>query len=282
VIPKQSMAERLGRSNIREYPAASRSQSAGFMIINADDWGRDSHTTDQILTCIQHATVSAVSAMVFMSDSVRAARIALERGIEVGLHLNLTTPFSQDSYSGHLLAAQGQIASYLRASRLAQTVFHPRLHTAFSDVVARQLEEFARLYGRRPDRIDGHHHMHLCANVVLARLLPRGTLVRRNFSFQPGEKSYWNRLYRRVLDRLLATRHDLVDYFFSLAPLNSPGRLQRIASLSRTAIVEVETHPTQADEYLLLTANTLPNELGQTEIRPPSAMFRRRQGRSSS
>ena len=51
-------------------------------------------------------------------------------------------------------------------------------------VVKAQLEEFERLYGRAPNRIDGHHHAHLCANVVLAGLLPAGTIVRRNFSFR--------------------------------------------------------------------------------------------------
>ena len=66
----------------------------GFLIVNADDWGRDAETTDRIFECVVPGAVSSVSAMVFMQDSERAAGIAREHGIEAGLHLNFTTPFS--------------------------------------------------------------------------------------------------------------------------------------------------------------------------------------------
>src|SRR5579862_5616853 len=66
----------------------------GSIIINADDWGRDRVTTDRILDCVDHGTVSSVSAMVFMEDSERSAVLARRSGIDAGLHLNLTTPLS--------------------------------------------------------------------------------------------------------------------------------------------------------------------------------------------
>jgi hypothetical protein len=91
--------------------------------------------------------------------------------------------------------------------------------------------------------------MHLCANVLLKGLLPAGTTVRRSFSFRAGEKSHGNRLYRGLVDRILARRHRLVDYFFALPPLAPPERLQRIFSLAHQSVVEVETHPVHADEY---------------------------------
>lgn len=67
---------------------------AGALIINADDFGRDCWNTQKILECIAGGSISSVSAMVFMADSERAAATARERGIDSGLHLNLTTPFS--------------------------------------------------------------------------------------------------------------------------------------------------------------------------------------------
>src|SRR5713226_4540807 len=75
-------------------------------------------------------------------------------------------------------------------------------------------------------------HMHLCANALLAGLLPLGTLVRRNFSFQPGEKGAVNRLHRQAVDKRLARRHRLTDFFFSLPPLEPQSRLERILSLA--------------------------------------------------
>src|SRR5438270_6197533 len=147
---------------------------------------------------------------------------------------------------------------------------------SFDFVVAAQLDEFRRLYGADPERLDGHHHMHLCANVLFRGLLPPGTLVRRNFSFQAGEKSAWNRLYRRFVDGVLARRHRLVDFFFSLAPLEPRSRLQRIFSLSRQRVVEVETHPVQPEEYRFLTSGEIFRLAVDVRIAPPSAIPRRR------
>jgi hypothetical protein len=131
-------------------------------------------------------------------------------------------------------------------------MFHPGLASSFEYLVAAQRGEFCRLYGTEPVRLDGHHHMHLCSNVLLGRLLPSGTMVRRNFSFQPGEKSIGNRLYRNVVDRILTRRHQLTDYFFSLPPLVPPGRLERIFSLANEFTIELETHPVMGGEYSFL------------------------------
>jgi hypothetical protein len=236
-------------------PQNGDSSRVGALIVNADDWGRDHENTERTLECVRRRTVSSVSAMVFMEDSDRAATIAGDRRIDTGLHLNFTTPFSAPGVPARLCEHQGRVARYLGRHRLAQVVFHPGLRRSFEYVVAAQIGEFSRLYGREPGRIDGHHHMHLCANVLLGKLLPRGTIVRRNFSFRPGDKSYGNRLYRRMVDTTLAKRHSLADYFFSLPPLEPEERLDRIRSLSDHFVVEVETHPVNEVEYQFLTGD---------------------------
>jgi predicted glycoside hydrolase/deacetylase ChbG (UPF0249 family) len=224
-----------------------------MLIINADDWGRDQENTDRILSCFQRNSISSVSAMVFMEDSERGASLARESGVDAGLHLNFTTPFSARNCPAKLAEQQRLLTSYLRRHRLAQVLFHPGLTGAFEYVTTAQLEEYRRLYGAEPRRVDGHHHMHLCANVLAQGLLPRGILVRRNFSFQAGEKSVVNRFYRQALDRRLARKYRLVDYLFSLAPLQPRERLDRVLSLARRGVVEMETHPIQDDEYAFLT-----------------------------
>jgi predicted glycoside hydrolase/deacetylase ChbG (UPF0249 family) len=224
----------------------------GRLIVNADDWGRDARTTGSIHDCVTRGSVTSVSAMVFMEDSERAAALALQHSVDAGLHVNFTTAFTGSNTPRQLAAHQRRITGYLRSHRLAQLVFNPLLVTSFEYVVAAQIDEFRRLYGADPYRLDGHHHMHLCANVLYQGLLPQGTVVRRNFSFQPGEKSIFNRTYRRVVDGRLARRHRLVEFLFSLAPLEPPGRLQRIFSLAREHVIEVETHPVLPDEYRFL------------------------------
>jgi hypothetical protein len=229
----------------------------GLLIVNADDWGRDVETTDRILDCVGPGGVSAVSAMVFMEDSERAAAHARERGLDAGLHLNLTSPFSADRVPASLLERQAAISRYLRRHRLTKYLFNPALTAAFAYVVAAQLDEFRRLYGMEPARIDGHHHMHLCANVLVGGLLPARTIVRRNFCFEPGEKSLFNRAYRRVVDKTLSRRHRLTDLFFSLQPMEPRTRVEHICSLARTAVVELETHPVVSSEYQFLRSGDI-------------------------
>lgn len=230
----------------------------GALIVNADDWGRDLETTDRIFECFRRKTVSSVSGMVFMYDSVRAAAIAREQEVDVGLHLNLTLPFGAPGVPGRLLEHQQQVATYLLRRRVNQAVFHPGLRNSFKYVVGAQLEEHRRLYGAAPTRLDGHHHMHLCANVLFDFLVPEGIAVRRNFSFLRGEKGIGNRLYRKFIDNWLARRYRLTDFFFSLTPFKPSERLQRIFSLSHHFIVELETHPVEEPQYLFLMGNQFP------------------------
>jgi hypothetical protein len=147
---------------------------------------------------------------------------------------------------------------------------------SFKYLVAAQIDEFWRIYGTEPARLDGHHHMHLCANVVLQRLLPLGTMVRRNFSFEPGERGLANRLYRRTSDLILSRRHVLADFFFSLVPLEPAERLNRIYSLARNFVVELETHPVQLEEYRYLAEGEIFRQIGETWIARCSALSRSR------
>jgi chitin disaccharide deacetylase len=244
-------------------------QTTGALIINADDWGRDRTTTDRTLDCVRCGTVSAVSAMMFMDDSERAAAMTHEHGIDTGLHLNLTTPFSAANCSSKLREHQERLAGYLVRHRLMQVMFHPGLTQQFEYVVQMQFDEYGRLYGHAPVRIDGHHHMHLCANVLAQGLLPQGTVVRRNFSFERGQKSLWNRLYRQWVDSRLGKRHRLTDYFFSLGPIKPENRLEQMFSLSREFVVEVEAHPVNQDEYCFLQGEGSAHLIGSgINVRP--------------
>jgi hypothetical protein len=225
----------------------------GMLIINADDWGRDVETTDHIFECVVRGSVSSASGMVFMEDSERAGAMAKERDVDVGLHLNFTTLFSAHILPTRLAKHQARTAHFLLGNRLSQVVYHPGLANSFEYLVKAQLEEFHRIYGEDARRVDGHHHMHLCANVLLAGLLPKGTIARRNFSFQPGEKSGVNRLYRKVIDDILSRRHRLADFFFNLLPIEPPERLGRIFTAATKSVVEVETHPINPEEHRFLT-----------------------------
>ena len=254
----------------KESGSNGESCRSGLLIINADDWGRDAETTDRIVECMLLGAVSSASGMVFMEDSARAASIATERGLDIGLHLNLTAPFSAPDVPTRLVTHQQKVREYLCGNRLARLLYNPGLANSFEYAITGQLEEFSRLYGRTPDRIDGHHHMHLSANVLLQGLLPSGAIVRRHFSYESGEKMLRNSVFRLYSRTLLGGRYRVTDFFFSLPPLVPDLRMQRMFNLARRFIVEVETHPINPEEYRFLTGGDL---LRWTTDCPPALTF---------
>ena len=227
-------------------------QSKAAVIVNADDWGRDALTTDRSLACVLRGAVSSVSAMVFMEDSERAADLGRQHRIDAGLHLNFTLAFSASDCPPSLLGHQEKLARFLTAHRFAPMVYHPGLVSSFEYVVKSQLEEFVRIYGTPANRVDGHHHMHLCANALRQELIPADMLVRRNLSFGRGEKGYLNRLYRRRQDMRLARRHRISDFFFDLQPIEPSQRLTEMLKLANRFDIEIETHPVREDEFNFL------------------------------
>jgi predicted glycoside hydrolase/deacetylase ChbG (UPF0249 family) len=219
-----------------------------MVIINADDWGRDPLTTNRILDCARNGTVSSSSAMVFMEDSERAAGLARDHNLDTGLHLNFTTPFSGSGCSVALVEHQQRLARFLLLHNHARILFRPDLAGSFDYVVRAQLDEYERIYGVPVHHVDGHHHMHLAANVLRQGLIPCEVIVRRNYTFPAGEKQYFNRLYRRLQDERLKKRYRITDYFYDILPLEE-AHLQHIFQLGVSSNIEIETHPGLDEEY---------------------------------
>lgn len=227
-----------------------------MLIINADDWGRSVGETDAALRCHNAGRITSVSAMVFMADSERAAELAKENGIDAGLHLNFSESFTGKKHSDGLSEYHDRIMRFLRSNKYAQVFYNPFLRKAFSYSCRAQIEEFQRLFGAPPSHIDGHHHMHLCTNMLLSNLLAPGTKVRRSFSFWPREKSLLNRAYRAMVDYWLSRRYRLTNYFFDLTQCVQEKRLSRVTALARSSEVELMTHPVFSleQEYLMSDA----------------------------
>jgi predicted glycoside hydrolase/deacetylase ChbG (UPF0249 family) len=180
-----------------------------MLIINADDFGRSTAETDAALRCYRKGTITSVSAMVFMQDSERAARLAKDNQLDVGLHLNFDEPFTGKNHPPKLGEYHLRTTRYLMGNKYAQLMYNPFLRREFACSYEAQAAEFVRLFGSPPSHIDGHHHMHLCANMLLSNVIPAGVKMRRNFSFWPGEKGLLNRTYRALVDRWLARKYEL-------------------------------------------------------------------------
>ncbi len=224
-----------------------------MLIINADDWGRSLAETDAAFRCYKAGRITSVSVMVFMADSERAAELAQENGLNVGLHLNLTEGFAANRIAATLENYHNKIAGFLTRNRYSQVLYNPFLRREFSYSCQAQVEEFTRLFGKPPSHLDGHHHMHLCANLLLSNLIPGGIKIRRNFSFRAGEKSRLNRAYRAFVDHWLARRYRLTDYFFDLTQSIRERKMDRVMALAESSKVELMTHPILEleSEYLM-------------------------------
>lgn len=226
-----------------------------MLIINADDWGRSAPETDAALACHTVGAVTSVSAMVFMQDSERAAQLAKSANVDVGLHLNLSETFSGPNVPSSVRQSHERIVRFLRRGKYALLVYNPRLRAAFRQTYEVQAQEFLRLYGRSPSHVDGHQHMHLCTNLLIAQIIPAGQRVRRSFSFTRGERGLINRTYRKLVDWRLAQTYRLTDHFFALADSIRPGRMDYIANLAQTSTVELMTHPVYDKENSFLLSD---------------------------
>jgi predicted glycoside hydrolase/deacetylase ChbG (UPF0249 family) len=238
-----------------------------MLIITADDYGKTVQATDRILDCFRSHSITSASAMVFMADSERAAALARETDLEVGLHLNLTEAFTGTGLDQAIHRQHARVARYLNCHRFAQALFNPLLTKAFRLMVESQWAEFERLYGRPPDFVNGHHHMHLSANVLGQKLLPAQSRLRGPFTFKAGEKGRINRWYRSRIARRLSNKFITPDCLFNIEPITNADRLRSIASQAMSADVELEVHPEEIEQHQFLLNDNFHQLLAGVELR---------------
>lgn len=227
-----------------------------LLIVNADGFGRIQAATDAITECFHGRGITSATAMVWMEDSRRAAELARTYGLPIGLHLNLTEPFTDPDTPSSVRDRQAGLISYFRS--IARWAFNPVLHRAVALAIRDQLDEFQHLYGGEPSHVDGHHHVEFTPHVLLARTLPRTIKLRRTYTFPRGEKSIANRVFREAMHIALARRHPTTRYFFSIRQLcpELGGRdLDAKLDLARRVPVEVMCHPEWDDERRLLNSS---------------------------
>lgn len=219
-----------------------------MLIINADDFGQTRVATDRIIAVYRQGAVTSTSTMVFMEDSERAAELAKETGIDTGLHLNFTQRFTRQGRTPRAVEQQEQIVRFLKGNKFANLFYHPGLRRQFRSVFQMQLEEFWRLFGRGPSHFDGHHHMHLCANMLFDQIIPAGEKVRRSLCFFPRQKGWLNCGYRWMVAKWIRRRYESTDYLFTLPDCIRSDGFEQIVALARRANVELETHPEELAE----------------------------------
>jgi predicted glycoside hydrolase/deacetylase ChbG (UPF0249 family) len=132
------------------------------IIICADDYGISPAVSAAIRDLIARGRINATSVMVaspnFDNAEAAALREAAATHAAVGLHLTLTAPFAPLS-EGFAPLRRGSFPPLASVARLALT---RSLKPALLDAeIANQFAAFRAAFGRAPDYIDGHQHIHV-------------------------------------------------------------------------------------------------------------------------
>ncbi|HEV7615867.1 MAG TPA: ChbG/HpnK family deacetylase [Solirubrobacterales bacterium] len=227
-----------------------------LLIVNADDFGWNRDATDRTVECFAAGQITSTTALVNMEDSERAAALGREHGLAIGLHLNLTDPFTGSDVDRGERERQAAACRIFGSAglRLRSWTYDPRISGLVEDAIRDQVERFHALFGQAPTHVDGHNHVQVCPNVALSPAL-RGFKLRNALWAWPSDRGAmaYARAARR---RLSAGRFLSPRYFFDIAQLHRLAADEAAAKLglARGAAVEVMAHPGFGHELEALRA----------------------------
>jgi predicted glycoside hydrolase/deacetylase ChbG (UPF0249 family) len=139
----------------------------------ADDYGISASVDTAIRDLIVRGRLNATSAMVVAPALTRSEAISLimlnaaAPRVAIGLHLTLTAPFRPRS-AGFAPLRDGAFLPL--GATLGHAVLRRFDRHVLMDEIRSQLEAFAAIFGRAPDFIDGHQHVHVFPQIGDAAL----------------------------------------------------------------------------------------------------------------
>ena len=121
------------------------------LILNADDFAFNAAVSRGIVTLAQLGRLTATSAMTLSPRWAKdaPALAELRAQIDVGLHLDWTSPFAIEAGHGRGLK-RAMLTAVLGGYSQAKA----------RDVIERQLDAFEQVWQAPPSHIDGHQHVH--------------------------------------------------------------------------------------------------------------------------
>jgi chitin disaccharide deacetylase len=144
------------------------SQAARRIWLCADDFGISPAVNTGIRDLVVRGRLNATSALVAAPSFHRAEAVALDalnapaRRVAIGLHLAFTAPLRPLS-KGFKALREGAFPPLVTTARLALTYRFE--YAALVGEVAAQMQRFLDTFGRAPDFVDGHHHVHLLPQI---------------------------------------------------------------------------------------------------------------------
>jgi predicted glycoside hydrolase/deacetylase ChbG (UPF0249 family) len=144
------------------------SEGARRIWLCADDFGISPAVNTGIRDLVVRGRLNATSALVAAPSFEHAEAVALDalnaatRRVAIGLHLAFTAPLRPLS-KGFKALRDGAFPPLATTARLALTYRFD--YAALLGEVAAQMQRFLDTFGRAPDFVDGHHHVHLLPQI---------------------------------------------------------------------------------------------------------------------
>lgn len=138
-------------------------QAVRRIMLCADDYGISPAVDRGIRELISRGRLNATTAMVVAPlFGKEAAKTLLDTGHPaIGLHVTLTAPFKPLTDFTSLRAGRFLTLSNVLAMALARRLDQAAIHHEISA----QLQAFAAAFGRPPEFVDGHQHVHIFPQV---------------------------------------------------------------------------------------------------------------------
>ena len=169
--------------------------SARHIVICADDYGISPAVSAGIRDLIAKKRINATSAMTasphFNRDEAAALRDAAATHAGIGLHVTLTAPFAPLSQNFEPTRDGAFLSLAVVLGRAHLRTLRP---TRLRDEIACQFQAFATAFGRPPDFVDGHHHVHIFPQVRDAVLEVTNEMAPHAWVRQCGQLSARRRL----------------------------------------------------------------------------------------
>jgi len=138
------------------------------ILLCADDFGISSSVNTAIRDLVVRGRLNATSVLVVAPSFNRGEARALDAlnsvkpRVAIGLHLALTAPYCPVS-EGFAPLREGAFLPLFATARRA--VMRRFVRDALIDEISGQMQAFAAAFGRPPDFVDGHQHVHLLPQI---------------------------------------------------------------------------------------------------------------------
>lgn len=167
---------------------------ANVLIINADDFAQSEAVDAAIIDLAERKVINATSALVLSPRWQQSAKELTSLPIQVGLHLDLTSHFTH------------QFGCNYKLSKLIFSAYSRQLNMQHLEkIIEFQWGRFSDVYGRPPDFIDGHQHVHqlpIVRDALFAVIIKKGWHLQQNHWLRSCDNKHWRGYKAMIISAL--------------------------------------------------------------------------------